>query len=170
MVVDAAPLLGRPVISTTEKKLGVVDRIVFDGIDAKIAGFQVNLAGVLKRFAALEMMEVISIERDQVVTDDGQTLSRDLKHFDELIKHWGTILNVYAKTESGRKIGRVVDVAVDDQTGYITRFYLRDFLRERIIPRRFLVSITPKTIIFKDVVAQPIFDSEAVAAEAVGVS
>ncbi|MEK7171208.1 MAG: PRC-barrel domain-containing protein [Patescibacteria group bacterium] len=161
MVIDIVPILGCPVVLATGQKVAVIDRVVFDGKDAKIAGFQVNLTGVLKRSAGLEMSQVISLERNLVTIDNDKVLNRDLKGFDDLTRHWGKVLGVKARTESNRQIGRVTDLTVDDQTGHITRLYLRDFLRERIIPRQYLIGITPKEIIFKDIVDQPIFNQTA---------
>ena len=86
-------------------------------------------------------------------------LNPDLKEFDKIYKNFGPVMEVRAKTESGRSLGRISDLLIEAESGIIVRFYLKNLLSERIIPREYLVSITPKQIVFKDIVDQPIFDS-----------
>lgn len=161
MVLEVSQIAEAAVVSADGKKLASIDKIIFDGKDAKIAGFQIKERAVISRFAALDYLDILTCERQTVVVDKTPQFSRDLKHFDELRAHFGNILNVTAKTESGLKIGKVKDLLFEIETGLIIRFYIGTLLRERIIPRQYLVSITPKAIIFKDIVGQPIFDQVA---------
>jgi uncharacterized protein YrrD len=161
MIIEATHIIGLPVKSSAEVQLGSVDLCVFDGRQAKLIGFQVRHGGVVKKFSGLPIDAVLSLSREAIIVDSSNSLLKDLKQYDEAYKAYGPILQVTAKTESGKKIGKVTDLTLEAETGYITRFYLHNLLQERIIPRDYLVSISPKEIIFKDVVSQPIFDQVA---------
>ncbi len=169
MVLEVSHLLGASVRLSDGRKVATVDRIIFDGREAKIVGFQTATRAVLQKFGSLEYGDVLAIERGEITVDDQKLIGRDLKPFDALRRHYGAVLGVAAKIESGRKIGRITDLVIDADTGLIIRFYLGQFLRERIIPRQFLVAITPKQVIFKDIVDAPTFDQAAIA-QTVGVS
>lgn len=162
MVLEVSQLLGASVRLTNDKKIATVDRIIFDGSKAQIAGFQTSQRTVLTKFGRLDFVDVIAVERGEVVIDSEGFIQKDLKPFDQMRRQYGSVLGVTAKTESGRKIGKITDLVIDSDTGYIVRFYLGQFLHERIIPRQFLVSITPKQVIFKDIVNAPTFDQVAV--------
>lgn len=162
MVLEVSQLLNASVRSTDGKKLATVDRVIFDGRDARIAGFQTSVRTVLTRFGRIDFVDTLAVERGEVVIDGNKAIQKDLKPFDSLRRQYGAVLGVTAATESGRKIGKVSDLVIDADTGLIVRFCLGQFLNERLIPRQFLVSITPKQIVFKDIVIAPTFDQVAI--------
>lgn len=168
MVIEATRLKGVTVRDSTGMTLAKVDHLVFRADQARLVGFQVARSGLVKKFAGLDFEDVLSLSAEAVLVDSSQTVVSDLAPFDAANRATGPILGVKAKTESGQAIGVVGDVVIEAETGGIVRFYLRNFLTERIIPLKFLVSISPKEIIFKDVVNQPIFDQVASSPEAAG--
>lgn len=160
MLVEATHCVGLPVVSDKGQKLGTVDQFVFDGAQAKIVGLQVVRPGVLKKFSGLFYDDIRDASRQGFITQ-ATKLQTNLKELDEISKKFGKVIGINAVTESGQNIGRVSDIIFDADTGRIVRFVVRNFLKERIIPRQFLVSITPKTIVFQDVVETPVFDKVA---------
>lgn len=160
MLIEASHLLGVPVVNEKQKALGRVDILVFDAADAKIAGMQIEKNGVIKKFAGLFFDDLVNLSRTGVATEDGR-LQTDLTTLDSIAKTSGKVIGVTAMTESGQALGKVSDVVFEAETGAIVRFELRHLLRERLIPRQFLVSITPQKIIFQDVVNEPVFDKLA---------
>lgn len=162
MVLEVSQLLGASIRLTNGKKISTVDRVIIDGREVKVAGFQTSQRAVLTKFGSLDFDETLSVERGEVVVDSASSIQKDLKPFDQLKKQFGMVLGVTAKTESGRKIGKITDLVIEENTGLIVRFYIGNFLHERIIPRQFLVSITPKQVVFKDIVNAPTFDQVAV--------
>lgn len=162
MVLEASKIIGSPVVLAEGKKIATVDKIIFDGSEAKIVGFQVGQRALLQSFSALDYANVLSVERDHIVVDDPKVLDKNLKPFDQLRQRFGTVIGSLAKTESGTRLGRITDLIFEVESGFIVRFYIGALLRERIIPRQFLVSVTPKAVIFKDVVNAPVFDNVAI--------
>lgn len=161
MIIEAAQLAGLAVVTDQGRVAGNVDRIVIDGKGIKIDGFQVTKSGLVKKFSGLDYTDVTSVSRQQLTIESVEALTKDLKKFDELYRHYGRVFGVTAKAQNGKVIGKVVDLYVETTTGGIVRFFIRNLLSERIIPSQFLVAITPKEIIFKDIVEQPIFNQVA---------
>lgn len=161
MIIELSQVMETEVYDSTGRKLAKADRAIFNGVQAKLIGFQVILPGLVKKFATLNFGDVLSLDRREIVIDTAKSLEKEFKSYDELIKSFGRVVGVTAKTESGRHLGKVQDLYLDSESGFIIRFYLRNLLKERLIPREFLVSVSPKEIIFKDVVDQPIFDKIA---------
>lgn len=161
MIIEAAALMGLPVENEKGEKLGAVEVLVFNGETTRLAGFGVSRSSFFSKTAGLALEDVISLYSDRVVVDSEADLGGDTKALDSVFQQYGRVLNVTAKTASGRKIGKVVDVFLEAQTGVIVRFYLRNMLKEQIIPRQFLVKIAPEQIVFKDIVDQPIFNQAA---------
>ncbi len=161
MIVEATALQGLPIRTVKQAKLGLAEACIFDGKRAQLLGFQVSSNPILKQFSRLDAENILEISRGQIVVDQSSALTKDLKPFDAELNRYGPIIGVRAKTESGQTLGVVRDVYLEVETGFIIRFLVRQFVAERIIPRQFLVSISPKQIVFKDIVSQPIFDQVA---------
>lgn len=161
MVIEAAQLIGLNVVDEQGKKLGGVETLVWNGQTTRLAGFGVNRPGLLAKTAGLPFEETLLLGPDKITANSEAALGKETKALDELFKKYGRVIGVAAKTESGSKIGRVADVFIEAETGIIIRFYLRNGLKEQIIPRQFMVAMTPQQIVFKDVVDQPIFNQVA---------
>lgn len=163
MVLEVSQLQDALIRSANGQKLATVDKVIIDGDKAQIVGFQITQRSLITRFGRLDFDQIVSIGRNDIVVPDQKSIEKDLKLFDQLRQQYGSVLGVTAKTESGQTIGKITDLLIDDNTGLIIRFYLCHFFRERIIPRQFLVSITPRQVVFKDIVIEPIFDETATA-------
>jgi uncharacterized protein YrrD len=161
MVLEASRILKVPILDATGVVLGKVDTAVYLATEGRLYGFQVAKPGVLTRFAGVEFSDVLSLNQHSVIVDTIECLQRDMKEFDKVAKATGPIIGLNAKTESGKKLGKISDLLLDAESGFIVRFYIRQLLQERIIPRQFVVSITPREVIFKDVVDTPLFDQVA---------
>lgn len=160
MVIEASRLLRLPVTDTFGTEHGRIDSTVFWAAEARLCGFQVS-TGVVTKFRALSLLDTLSINERSVIVGSPAALSSDLKEFDAISQETGPVVGVKAVTQSGRSLGKISDVLLEAETGFIIRFYVRHLLSERIIPRQYLVSITPRKIIFKDVVDTPLFDQVA---------
>ncbi len=162
MIIEATHCKGLPVVDSSGTEYGVIDFLVYDGKIGQAVGLQVAKSGVVKKFFGLEWRDIASSNRRAIVIHDKSALKTNLKDLDNIYHHYGRVINVTATTESGKRIGRISDVLIDADTGLIVRFVIRSLFHERIIPRHFLVSITPNAVVFQDVVDQPIFDKLAI--------
>ena len=161
MVIEASHIVNASVLDTTGTAHGSVDACVFLATEARLYGLQIARGSVMTRFRGLLFADVISLNQHSVIVDSAETIKKDLKELDEVSKNSGPVIGITAVTESGKRLGKISDVLVDADTGFIVRLYIRNLLQERIIPRQFLVSITPKQVVFKDVVDTPLFDQVA---------
>ncbi len=161
MVIEASRVLKQPVTDTSGRACGMLDRPVFSANEGRVFGFQVSQGSLVTKFKALNYHDILNIGASGAVIDTEQVLGKELKELDAVAKEAGPLLGVKARTESGKSLGRVTDVLIDAETGFIVRFYLRNLMMERIIPRQFLVSITPREVIFKEIVDTPIFNQVA---------
>jgi uncharacterized protein YrrD len=163
MLLEASHLTKGSVVDIQGLRCGQIDRCVFSREAAALAGFQVATGSVVSRFRGLDLTDCISLNHEAVVVDSADDLHKDLHELDEIAAATGPVIGVAAMTESGDRLGTVSDVLLDADTGLIVRFYLRRLLVERIIPRQYLLSITPKQVVFKDVVNTPVFTQVATA-------
>lgn len=161
MVIEATHCFGTPVQDQSGHRHGSVDFLVVNGKEAKVTGFQVVQNAVIKKFAGLDWKDITAISRRHFQIKNSSVLQKNLQPFDTIYRTYGRVMGVTAKTESGKKIGRISDLLIDADTGLIIRFAIRSLFQERIIPRRFLVSVNPREIVFQDVVDTPVFDKVA---------
>lgn len=155
-----------PILTANGEKAGNVDMAIINGKTLQIIGFQIinrKAIGLVKKFSSLYYEDIISISSTEIIIEDKESLRANLNELDQTYKNFGPVVGVVAITESGKRLGRVADLYVDTLGGSIIRFYIRHLLKERIIPSDYLVAITPRRIIFKDVVGDPIALDKAVA-------
>lgn len=157
MLLEASALQGGEVVDVHGLRVGQIDRLVFTADPPALYAAQITTGAVVNRFRALALSDAVALERHRIVVESSQTLGKNMKDLDALAAETGPVIGVKAQTESGDTIGTVGDVLVDADTGLIVRFYVRNFFRERLIPSQYLVRITPKAIIFEDVVNAPTF-------------
>jgi len=166
MLIEASRLLNLPLTDADDQLLGRVDRLLFEPQEAKLIALQIISNLVIKKFSVVDFAQLTELGPTKLKVKTKKELQTQLKDFDALFGQVGPVLGVKAKTESGQNLGQVEDLLIEAETGLISRFYLKNFLRGRIIPRQFLVAISKREIIFKDVVNQPVFDQLA-SAEAI---
>ena len=160
MIIEYSDLQGIALRTVTGEKLGEVDFAVFNGKKATIMGFQIVHKKIVKKFSGVYFIDLIDITKDEIVVENQKILKPNLQDLDETFKNFGPVVGVAATTESGKRIGKVADLYIDLTTGAIIRFYIKNLLQERIIPKEYLVAITPEKIVFKDIVGTAKF-SEA---------
>lgn len=163
MLIEHSQIINLPVSTSAGEELGKIDQAVFNGRQGTVFGWQLRRGALVKQFGGLEFKDVTALSRQAVEVASREAIQKNLSAFDQLGRDSGRIVGVKARTESGVSLGHVSDLLIDAETGGLVRFYLKNFLTERIIPLKFLVTITPKEIVFKDIVNQPIFDQAAVA-------
>lgn len=160
MVIEYSDIHKAPLKAVTGEKLGEVDFAIFNGKEATLMGFQIVHNKLVKKFSGVHFIDLIDITKHEIVVENAKTLKTNLKDLDLAYKNFGPVIGVTATTESGKRIGKVADLYLDLTTGGIIRFYIKNILHERIIPREYLVAITPERIVFKDIVGTAKF-SEA---------
>ncbi len=161
MVIELSELTGGSVISEEGRKLGSILSAVVSGQTLRVAGFFITRPGLIARSSGLRYEETLLVGKGKISVEGDHSLLANAKGLRELQDRYGPVIGVTAKTESGRRIGKVTDLLIEAENGLIVRFYLRNILKEQIIPRQFVVAITPKQIVFKDIVDQPLFDQAA---------
>ncbi len=149
-------LLGRRVISAqTQKVLGVLQKGVADPDTGKVIAFSLKTGGDrnwlplidIQRFEAEEV--IVASEGRLVVVDD---LPRVKKLLESPLK----LLDARVFTESGRFLGKVVDVVFDEHSGEILKYYVaRPFLLSPlkaylVVDRREVLRVEKRGVIVKD--------------------
>lgn len=163
MIIEAQHCKGLSVLNNEGRSLGKIDRLVVNATGLRLAGAVVIASKLYPTFHGLFFDDVIQIDRAGWLVKSAPPKT-NIKELDKIALRSGAIIGVKAVTESGDGLGHVSDFFFEAETGEIARFVIRHFLKERIIPRQFVVSVTPQAVVFQDEVNKPTFET-AVAAE-----
>lgn len=158
MIIETRQLLDKKVCLVTDNTVGYVDKLIFSSEKRKLIFLRIKISKTLRKYAIVPFDEIVKFESTQIYIKSDQSVLSISPTAEEEHKSTGAVIGVVAKTESGERIGRVVDLDVFSESGKINRFYIRSFFSDRIIPVDFAIAITPKIVVFKDVVNQPIFN------------
>lgn len=165
MQILASCLFNLPVASTeSQSKIGQIYKIIFDPKNGSILGFLVKTS-FFQRPKVCSISDILSLDETAAVVENGDVLveKEEIVRIDELLKQNIPILGQKAQTESGKNLGKVVDLLIDTATLMVTKFYLKDLWQERIIPADKICKITSKAVVFQD---DALEGKEAVAMEA----
>ncbi|MFO0862947.1 MAG: PRC-barrel domain-containing protein [Candidatus Saccharibacteria bacterium] len=151
---------GKPIMGVhTGEQLCVVTGFVVHPGNLKIILFIAN-APLQKQPYYLLPNSIRFADSKRLIIDSAQSLSE----FDELVRYQHDILHNFNPikkkviTQSGKKLGTVVDFSFDNQHNFIQKLYVRASFFKRflqaqfIIDRNSVIETTPNSIIVKDTV------------------
>lgn len=157
MIIEARKLIGLPVAAIdTESKIGTIREIIIDPETGKLLGFLVKTGVVFSRTLALSIVDVKEWDPNGIVTESIENLvpADEIIRIKNVLEKYESILNMKAKTESGKSLGLCENFLIDTVTESVIKFYLKDILgKTRIFPTEALIKID-KALIFRDDVAE----------------
>lgn len=151
-LVLASSLKGLPIASIQDNaKVGAVKSALIDTKSGNILGMVAN-QGLFTPPNFIAFNDIKSISRDGLVVqskDDIVAIS-DVVKAKEVYDKGFPIIGLKVKTKSGKRLGRVTDLALSLEMGCIAQFYVSAFLSERIINRTKVINITKKGVTVED--------------------
>lgn len=159
MFLQATQLLHLPVlIAAGNESAGKISRLVFEPDNGSLVGLGVKADGF---FFARELFLVpnviLQITKQELTISDIEDLDEagEIVRIDHALAKKTPILHQTARTESGKYLGTVTDCLLDTTNWQITKYYLHSLIRDRILPKTEVHSITPTAVIFLDRVDEP---------------
>lgn len=150
--------LSQPVLSLRSgSRIGTIGRAIINPNNLKLEGWYAdNLRD--KGDYILPTLEVRDLIPKGIVVNDHTALTdpEDLVRMKETIEIDFELIGKQVVTESGRKVGKVTDYAVDDESFYIQKLYVSASLlrglsqQQYIINRSAIQEITDRKIVVPD--------------------
>ncbi|CAN5709379.1 hypothetical protein BH23PAT2_BH23PAT2_02870 [soil metagenome] len=158
MMLLSESLLNRPVMSLrTGGKIALAQTPIINPDNLKIEGFYCE-----DSFSKQQLILVSQDIRDQIkqgfVVNDHDVLveAEDLIRLKDVLEIDFQLLNKTVVTKEKKRIGKVVDFAVDSETLYVQKLYVGQSLLKNLhsgqlsVDRNQILEITDKNIIIKD--------------------
>lgn len=157
MFIEAEKLINLPVAAADEQsKIGEIADIIIEPENGRVLGFLVKTGGIFGATKALSIVDIKDWDPNGIVTSsiDNLVSPDNIVRIKEVLDRHITILNMKAKTEAGKSLGKVENFLIDTETEMVAKYYLRDLLgNARVFPAETVVSID-KDITFADDVAE----------------
>lgn len=152
MMIEAKKLINLPIAAVDGlRKIGSVYQIIVNPETGQLMGFLVSL-GLFSKPKVLSFLDIKFWDENGLVTE----LEENLVEIDEIVRIKNVLnqkinlLEMSAKTESGKSLGLVENFLIETETGTVVKYYLKDLLgTSRIMPADKVIKIE-KTIIFSD--------------------
>lgn len=115
----ARELTGRPVVTLGGELVAEIKDVVFESAGGRIAGFTLRNQGLFSRARkdALPWAAVHGIGRDAVMIRDAEQLQPATELAPKKAARKGDVLDDRVLTDSGRELGKVVDVVLQGGAG-----------------------------------------------------
>lgn len=154
MLIMYSKIVGLPIIELNNQvKLGEIDEIVINNEKIKIVGLLLKKTNLwAKESRVICGNDIIEIAKEGVIVNDENAITSlvDAIRVKEQIDKGGAGIGQRVVTESGKYVGRVFDLLLDNTTLEISKFYTKNMIGEKIIPSDKVVSIENRLIIIKD--------------------
>lgn len=145
-------IVGMPVfVSDSPRPVHAVEDLVLDPVNGKVIAF------VVGRGLVVIPMDVLSIRHGVLIRNSGDVIdASDVLRVKEIIDKNMEIVGKKVFTESGKSLGRVVDLAIDDKSLILNKIYTARVILgivhhdSRIIPSKNIIEVLPDKIIVKN--------------------
>lgn len=158
MFIQASQLLAIEIVAIQEQVIaGRIEEVLFSPDEGRLSALIVKPKGFFTRSQGLLPSALIDLEARAaaIQTEADLTDLTEMVRIEQLKQRRMPILGQKARTRAGVSLGIVADLLVDSTTWLIEKFYLQKLLEQRIIPKRFIVEVTPKAVIFSDELIEP---------------
>lgn len=152
MLLQASQIIGLPVGATnTQERAGTISNLVIDPDSGQLLGFVVK-AGFFSGEKVLSFHDVTGVDHTAVLVREREVIlpPKEIAPVKRAIEDKRPLLGQKVITESGTRLGRVVDLVVNTETAMITKIYVSHLLEERIIPLDKVIKVTKERIVVKD--------------------
>lgn len=118
---SANSMIGLPIFSLDHgRRIASVKDVIYDGRHSKLLAFTIEQAGVFSpKRMVLPFENIKSIGRDAVIVESADVFvsERELPEIREIALHGENISGKVLLTQSGSRLGNVVDVLIDEAAG-----------------------------------------------------
>lgn len=139
-------------VASKDGKHGIVRDIIVDPENSVVVAFEIQTS-LFRKNKYLAFHDIIGFDREAAVIKSEESVVDldEIVRAEKIKKKKIPVLNAKAKTESGKNLGRVFDLAINVETGLVAKYYLRHLLFwERIIPMQRIIKINQRGIVFED--------------------
>lgn len=170
MSIKANTIIGLPVVSIeTGAKINTIKEVIYDGINNQVKAFVVDEKGWFNGAKIIAMSDIHSIGEDAVMVKTENVILPASQHYDTSISSIANSENFLTKsevmTESGKKLGRVVDIYFDFPSGIVNSIEVSEGLIENLksgtkqIHIQDIITIGTDSLIVKDI-AESTFEEQ----------
>ena len=164
MMIEAKNLINLPIASEEDQeKIGEIIDIVIEPENGRVLGFLVKEGGMFSTVKALSVVDIRDWDTNGIVTRTFENIvePKEIIRLNELYEKNIILLNMKAKTESGKSLGKVENYLIDTETEMVVKYYLKDLLgNTRVLPNDKVKEITDE-VIFLDEVSEPPIEAES---------
>lgn len=152
MLIPYSKIIGSPVVDFVGQNIiGKVSEVVIKKSDISVYGFVLE-SGLFSQPKVVSSLDIVELSLEAVVVNEPESIVKlsESVRLKEAIekKYCGIDQRVY--TKSGKKFGKVLDYFVESENLSIIRFFVKNFLMERIITRDNIMEFNKRKIIVRD--------------------
>lgn len=166
-MIEAKNLINLPIASEEDQeKVGEIIDIVIEPENGRVLGFLVKAGGMFSTVKALSVVDVRDWDPNGIVTRTFENIvePKEIIRLNELYEKKIILLNMKAKTESGKSLGKVENYLIDTETEMVVKYYLKDLLgNTRVLSNDKVIEITDEVVFLDDIETPPIDAESAIA-------
>lgn len=169
MLLHYSQIINLPVGSTEEQaKIGNVKDIIINSENGEILGLKITPNGFFAKDKILSRVDIIDCDNNGIVvkSEDSLVEPEEIVAIKNALKQNINLINSKAITESKENLGKINDLLIETDTFSITKYYIKGFWQDKILPNDKVIKIKKGEVIFaNDAITEPVAtETEGVAA------
>ncbi len=151
MLILATKLFRSPVVSAGTGKLGELGEPIVDPQNGRLIAFFVS-GGIFEPKKIISIGDILMLNPQITIVNNPDSVlpPNEIVRVDQFIKSRIKFLKSKACTKNKTYLGTIEDVVIDTETQSIIKYYIKNIIRDRILPSDLVVEIQPDKIIFED--------------------
>lgn len=155
MFLQASKIIGLPIgILETRSKNGSVENIIVDLKTNKIIALLIKESGLFSKRKCLSVEDIVDFDHQAIVIRNQNNLLeiKEIVRANKIVRDNNFILGMRAQNKNKKNIGKVYDFVFNNENFLVEKFYVRNWINEIILPKKNLIKIDNKILIFRTLV------------------
>lgn len=157
MMILASKLFHTPVIAIGVGKIGEIGNPIINIDNGQLLAFHIQMPGFLQPKKVISLIDIIVFDPKVVIINGPESViePKEVVRIQESIEKKFTLLKAKAYTQNNVYLGRIEDIVIDTESNTISKYYIKNFIRNRILPAEKVVEIKKNKVIFSDSIISP---------------
>ena len=153
----ASKLFHAPLIAIGVGKIGEIGDPIINIDNGQLLAFHVLTPGLFSPKKVISLIDIIVFDPKVVIVNSPESIidPKEVVRIQDSIEKKFTLMKAKAYTQNNNYLGKIEDVVIDSDSNTITKYYIKNILRNRILSSEKVIEIQKNKIIFDNSVISP---------------
>lgn len=152
MMILASKLFRAPVIAIGSGKIGEIGDPIINIDNGQLLAFHILPTGLFQPEKVISLVDIIVFDPKVIIINKPESViePKEVVRIQESIEKKFILKKSKAYTQNNTYLGKIEDAVIDSDSNSISKYYIKNIFRNRILPSEKVIEIKKNKIIFSD--------------------